>query len=123
MFPLLVRWIDTNFLQAMISRNSGSVETRTVASSLYNMSVQMANIFASQIYRNDDKPYYYRGNKVLLAILAYNVIVIVVAKIYYVRQNNKRDGLWNNMSREERINYLAVTKQTGSKRLDFRFAS
>lgn len=108
---------------AMTSRNSGSVETRTVASSLYNMAVQASNIFASQIYRNDDKPYYYRGNKILLGILAYNVVVIIGCKAYYTLQNKRRDRIWNSMSRDQRINYLATATETGSKRLDFRFAS
>lgn len=108
---------------ALTSRNSGSVETRTVASSLYNMSVQASNIFASQVYRTDDKPYYYRGNKVLLAILAYNILAFVGAKFYYVLQNKRRDNIWNSMSRNERVHYLATTKETGSMRLNFRFAS
>lgn len=108
---------------ALTSRNAGSVETRTVGSSLYNMAVQAANVFASQIYRADDKPYYYRGNKILLAILAYNVLAFVAAKAYYVLQNNKRDQIWNGMSREERVHYLATTTDKGNKRLDFRFGS
>lgn len=108
---------------ALTSRNAGSVETRTVGSSLYNMAVQASNIFASQIYRTDDKPYYYRGNKVLLAILAYNILAFIAAKVYYVKQNKKRDEAWNSMSREERVAYLATTTDKGNKRLDFRFGS
>lgn len=108
---------------AMTSRNSGSVETRTVASSLYNMAVQASNVFSTQVYQNNDKPYYYTGNKVLLAILAYNIFVIIGGKAYYVLQNKRRDKIWNSMSRDQRINYLATTTETGSKRLDFRFAS
>ncbi|RVX73673.1 hypothetical protein B0A52_02563 [Exophiala mesophila] len=109
-------------LVALTSRNSGTVRTRTVGSSLYNMSVQMSNIISSQIYRADDKPYYYRGNKVLLGILAWNIVVFIGAKAYYVWTNNKRDAVWNAMTREERVNYLATTKDKGNKRLDFRFA-
>ncbi|KAF7507516.1 hypothetical protein GJ744_010307 [Endocarpon pusillum] len=108
---------------ALTSRNSGSVETRTVASSLYNMSVQASNIVSSQIYRADDKPYYYRGNKVLLGILAYNVVLFIGAKAYYTLQNVRRDRIWNSMSREGRIHYLLTTKDKGNKRLDFRFGS
>ena len=110
-------------LVALTSRNSGSVRTRTVGSSLYNMAVQASNIFASQIYRNDDKPYYYRGNKVLLGIVAWNLVLFVAAKVYYVRKNSQRDRIWYSMTREERIDYLATTKDKGNKRLDFRFAS
>lgn len=108
---------------AMTSRNAGSVRTRTVGSSLYNMAVQASNVFASQIYRNDDKPYYYKGNKALLGVVAYNIIAFIIAKAYYVHKNNKRDKIWNAMSREERVQYLATTKDKGNKRLDFRFAS
>ena len=108
---------------ALTSRNSGSVETRTVASSLYNMSVQASNIFASQIYRADDKPYYYRGNKILIGFAVYNILAFIATKAYYTVQNNKRDEAWNAMSREERINYLATTKDKGNRRLDFRFGS
>ena len=107
----------------MVSRNAGSVRTRTVGSSLYNMSVQVATIISSQIYRNDDKPYYYRGNKVLLGILAWNVVLFIGAKIYYTKVNERRDKIWNSWTREERLRYLATTKDEGNKRLNFRFAS
>lgn len=106
---------------ALTSRNSGSVRTRTVGSSLYNMSVQMSNIFSSQIYRDDDKPYYYRGNKALLGVLAWNVVLIIAIKAYYMLVNKRRDKIWLSMTREERVHYLNTTKDSGSKRLNFRF--
>lgn len=74
-------------LVSLTSRNAGSVRTRTVASALYNMSLQMSNVVASQIYRADDKPTYYRGNKILLAVVAYNVFLFIGAKLFYVRKN------------------------------------
>ncbi|KAL8699436.1 MAG: hypothetical protein Q9224_001415, partial [Gallowayella concinna] len=74
-------------LVAIVSRNSGTVRTRTVGSSLYNMSVQTSNIIASQIYREDDKPLYRRGNKVLLGVAAYNVVLFIGAKLYYSWKN------------------------------------
>ncbi|KAL9608115.1 MAG: hypothetical protein Q9167_007039, partial [Letrouitia subvulpina] len=74
-------------LVAVTSRNSGSVRTRTVGSSLYNMAVQTSNIISSQIYRNDDKPLYRRGNKVLLGIAAWNALLFTSAKAYYVWKN------------------------------------
>ncbi|KEF52189.1 uncharacterized protein A1O9_11816 [Exophiala aquamarina CBS 119918] len=110
-------------LVALTSRNSGTVRTRTVGPSLYNMAVQTSNIVSSQIYRADDKPYYYHGNKVLLGIVAWNIVVFVFAKAYYVRKNNQRDRIRDSMSREERVHYLATTTDQGNKRLDFRFAS
>jgi hypothetical protein len=74
-------------LVALTSRNAGTVRTRTVGSSLYNMTVQMSNIISSQIYRNDDKPLYKRGNKVLLGVLAFNVFLFIGTKFYYVAVN------------------------------------
>ena len=95
------------WLVAITSRNSGTVRTRTVGSSLYNMAIQTSNIISSQvsstfstsflpnfltckrfqIYRNNDKPLYRKGNKVLLAIAAYNCLLFVGAKCYYVWKN------------------------------------
>jgi hypothetical protein len=109
-------------LVGLTSRNSGSVRTRTVGSSLYNMSVQLASVVSSQIYRADDAPYYYKGNKVLVAIVAWNIIAFVGAKVYYVRKSAYREKIWAAMSREERIEYLSTTEDEGNKRLDFRFA-
>jgi MFS family permease len=108
---------------ALASRNAGTVRTRTVASSLYNMAVQSSNVFSSQIYRTDDKPYYYRGNKVLLGLVAWNVIFFIFSKFYYEWRNVQRDKKWNAMTRDERLHYLQTTKDKGNKRLDFRFAS
>jgi Major Facilitator Superfamily len=108
---------------ALASRNAGTVRTRTVASSLYNMAVQTSNIISSQIYRTDDKPLYYRGNKVLLGLVAWNIVLFCLSKAYYEWRNKVRDSKWNSMSREERLHYLNTTEDKGNKRLDFRFAS
>ena len=86
------------------------------------MAVQTSNIFSSQIYRTPDAPYYYKGNKVLLALVAWNVLLFVGGKVYYEWRNRTRDRLWNAMSREQRLHYLSTTKDKGNKRLDFRFA-
>jgi hypothetical protein len=74
-------------LVAITSRNAGTVRTRTVGSSLYNMAVQTSNIISTQIYQNKDKPLYYRGNKVLIGLASYNVLLFIGAKIYYTRKN------------------------------------
>jgi hypothetical protein len=75
-----------------------------------------------QIYREDDKPYYRRGNKVLLALVGWNIVMTVFVKLYYVRRNKTREEIWNTMSLEEKDRYLKTTKDQGNKRLDFRFA-
>ncbi|KAF2847184.1 MFS general substrate transporter [Plenodomus tracheiphilus IPT5] len=127
-----VRWILSTLLVghpyvhailvAITSRNAGTVRTRTVASAMYNMTVQASSIISQNIYRNDDKPLYRRGNKILIAICAYNFILFIGAKLFYVAVNKKREKVWGNMSDEEKETYLATTTDKGNKRLDFRFA-
>jgi hypothetical protein len=109
-------------LVAITSRNAGAVRTRTVASALYNMCVQASSIISQNIYRDDDKPLYRRGNKVLIAICAWNFLVFIGAKVYYVWMNKKRERVWNSMNKDEKETYLETTTDKGNKRLDFRFA-
>ncbi|KAF2497781.1 MFS general substrate transporter [Lophium mytilinum] len=109
-------------LVAITSRNAGTVRTRTVASAIYNMTVQAGNIISQNIYRNDDKPMYRKGNKVLIAICVYNFALFLGAKWFYVWVNEKRQRNWEAMSQEEKEKYLETTKDKGNKRLDFRFA-
>jgi len=51
------------------------------------MAVQTSNIISTQVYQNNDKPLYYTGNKVLLGLAAYNVVLFIGAKIYYTLKN------------------------------------
>lgn len=103
-------------LVAITSRNAGTVRTRTVASAVYNMCVQASNMIAQNIYRDDDKPLYRRGNKILIAITSFNFFLFIGAKLYYVWVNKKRDVVWNAMSTEEKETYLETTSDQGNKR-------
>ncbi|KAG2413859.1 hypothetical protein HFD88_003048 [Aspergillus terreus] len=106
---------------AMTSRNAGSVRTRTVASAVYNMMVQASNIIGNNIYRNNDKPYYRVGNRVLIALTVWSMLLFVFAKFYYMWRNKKNAEKWDAMSSAEREAYLEANKDKGNKRLDFRF--
>jgi hypothetical protein len=75
-----------------------------------------------QIYNAPDAPLYRTGNKVLLGLVAWNFVLIISIRYYYKWRNSQRDKVWNSLVQEERDNYLATTKDQGSKRLDFRFA-
>jgi hypothetical protein len=86
------------------------------------MTVQTSSIVSQNIYRDDDKPLYRRGNKILITICAYNFVAFIGAKVYYVKTNKKRERVWKSMSTEEKETYLETTKDKGNKRLDFRFA-
>lgn len=104
------------------AKNSNAVRTRAVSAALYNMFVQSGNIIASNIYRDDDKPLYVRGNKVLVAITAANIVLFYAVKVFYVWRNKVRQSRWDAMTSEEQQDYVMSTKDTGPKRLDFRFA-
>ncbi|ORY90782.1 major facilitator superfamily domain-containing protein [Leucosporidium creatinivorum] len=111
--PILVSWN---------SRNSGSVRTRSVSASLYNIAVQLASIISSNIYRADDKPLYKRGNRVLLAIIILNLVIFAFTKVYFILRNRNKQAKWEALTAEERATYLATTKDEGNRRLDFQFA-
>lgn len=101
---------------AITSRNAGTVRTRTVASAMYNMCVQASSMIGQNIYREDDKPLYRRGNRVLIGITAMNFFLFVGAKTYYVIVNKRRNKIWDAMSKEEKETYLETTSDKGNKR-------
>jgi hypothetical protein len=86
------------------------------------MTVQLGNIVSSNIYRDDDKPYYRRGNRVLIGIACMNLVLYALAKWYYVWKNKRRERVWRSWTEEERLTYLKTTTDKGNKRIDFRFA-
>jgi hypothetical protein len=86
------------------------------------MCVQAGNIISSNIYRTDDAPYYRRGNKILIGIIALNLVLYAVAKWYYVWKNARRERIWSRWTPEEQKHYLLTTTDKGNKRIDFRFA-
>lgn len=87
------------------------------------MAVQLSTIISASVYREDDKPLYRRGNRVLIGITCLNICEYVATKLYYVYRNKKRAQLWDAMTPVERQEYLDTTKDEGNKRLDFRFVS
>lgn len=77
-----------------------------------------------EIYRADDSPYYYRGNKVLISICALTLVTFVVQREYLRYLNRRKKTVWDSMTVEERLSYQddrEQREQDGNKRLDFRF--
>ncbi|KAK4226000.1 major facilitator superfamily domain-containing protein [Podospora fimiseda] len=104
------------------ARNSNAVRTRAVSAALYNMTVQSGNIIASNIYREEDRPLYKTGNKVLLSIVIYNIVQFYATKAFYIWRNKVREAKWNTLTPEQQEDYVLNSTDEGLKRLDFRFA-
>ncbi|KUJ19005.1 MFS general substrate transporter [Mollisia scopiformis] len=125
-YALMTVLLSYPYCQAIIvgwcSKNSNNVATRSMSAVFFSMCVQVGSILADNIYREDDKPKYHRGNRNLIIINLLVLVLFLFAKGYYVFQNKKRDKIWHAMTAEEQVKYTVETKVTGAKRLDFRFA-
>ncbi|KAG2350918.1 MFS general substrate transporter [Suillus weaverae] len=107
---------------AWASRNSGSVRTRTISASIYNMFLQAGAIVYANIYRADDAVSNKRGNLILIIVCSANFIIYMSTYFFYRGINRHREQQWNKMTVAERETYLETTKDLGNERLDFRFA-
>lgn len=58
----------------------------------------------------------------LVGIACMNICVYMIAKVFYMYLNRKREREWNAMTEEQRLHYLETTKDEGSARKDFRFS-
>ncbi|KAE8352877.1 putative MFS transporter [Aspergillus coremiiformis] len=121
---ILLGWPSVHAAQVgWCSRLSNAVRTRAVSAALYNITIQLSGIASSNIYRQDDKPYYRRGNGQLIAINVATIAAYVLAKVYYVARNKWKRDRWDAMTTEQKAQYLETTNDQGNKRLDFLFDS
>lgn len=81
-------------------------------------------MISTNIYREDDRPTYHRGNRVLLGINVFSIFLILATKVFYMGRNKQRKQRWDALSEDEKARYLEEHKDvTGPSRLDFRLAS
>ncbi|THG99873.1 hypothetical protein EW026_g2565 [Hermanssonia centrifuga] len=111
--PVQVAWASTN---------SSSVQTRTISASIYNMFVQAGAMVGANVYRDDDKPLYKRGNRALIAITVMNIFLYLFTFIFYRTINRRRGEKWSRMTKEEQQVYLDTTTDQGNQRANFIFA-
>lgn len=96
-----------SIIVGLVSRNAKAVGRRAVAAAIYNMTYQIGSIAAVNIYRDGDKPYCeckcqislavkaklimlsidYTANKGLIGLCVFNILLFVLAKLYYVWRN------------------------------------
>ncbi|KAF4205348.1 hypothetical protein CNMCM8927_006350 [Aspergillus lentulus] len=111
-------------VSSWISENTFDVKKRAITAATYNVIVQVGSVISSQIYRADDSPYYYRGNKVLISICVLSLIVFVAQREFLRYLNRQKERKWSAMSAEEKVLYQSdqeAREKDGNKRLDFRF--
>ena len=84
----------------------------------------MGSVISSQIYRADDSPYYYRGNKVLISICVLSLITVLGQRFWLIHLNRRKERKWESMRTDEQAEYqglLGDREADGNKRLEFRF--
>lgn len=89
---------------------------------MYNCAVQVGNVYSANIYQDNDKPLYHKGNDALIGINVLALLLFFGTKVYYMWRNRSRERKWGSMTEEQRRVYLDTTTDEGNKRLDFRFA-
>jgi membrane-bound metal-dependent hydrolase YbcI (DUF457 family) len=52
-------------------------------------------IILIEIYRSSDQPYYYTGNKVLIAICVFSIVVFVLQREYLRYLNRQKEKQWS----------------------------
>lgn len=65
------------------------------------MFAQSVMIIGSNIYRDDDKPLYKRGNVDLIGIAFGSLSMIFIARFYYIWRNKSNKKIWNALAFEE----------------------
>jgi hypothetical protein len=86
------------------------------------MSIQLSSVVGANIYQASDAPRYFKANKILLGVIAFNLVFLYPGTYFFYKlTNKKRAAIWDKMSPEEKTEYLRTTKDEGNKRLDFRF--
>ena len=78
----------------------------------------------TEIYRRNDAPYYYRGNKVLISLCVLALVSILAQRELLRYFNRKKAKRWAAMTVEEQAAYQAdgaARDFEGNHRLEFRF--
>ncbi|KAK9679932.1 hypothetical protein K7432_016104 [Basidiobolus ranarum] len=106
---------------AWLTENVAPMGKRSIGLAMYIMSVNINGLVGSQIYRDDDKPRFHRGNWINIGLAFFTILLFIGQRYRYVVLNRRRDLIWNSMSAEDKKVYNQTTQHVGNDRLDFRF--
>jgi len=106
-----------------ISESAFSVKKRGVLLATHSVLALLGVLISTQIYRKDDEPYYYTGNKVTITLAVATCFVFIGQRYCLKYLNGKKDRKWQAMSMREQLAYQndKARKDEGNGRLDFRF--
>ncbi|THX35642.1 putative MFS transporter [Aureobasidium pullulans] len=111
--PIMASWISVN---------SFDPKKRGITIALFGTFHEIGSIAAAQIYRDDDKPYYYTGNKVLISICAVSIVGLLIHREVLKHINRKKQRAWESLSEVEQREYSKNQEHSiGNKSLAFRF--
>jgi predicted RNA-binding protein associated with RNAse of E/G family len=68
--------------------------------------VQLGGVISNNIYREDDKPLYHRGNNWLIVANGLSIAVFLMTKLYYVTINKRRERVWQRLTVEVSYNRM-----------------
>ncbi|THW45376.1 putative MFS transporter [Aureobasidium pullulans] len=112
--PIMASWISVN---------SFDPKKRGITIALFGTFHEIGSIAAAQIYRDDDKPYYYTGNKVLISICAVSIVGLLIHREVLKHINRKKKRAWESLSEVEQREYSKNQEHSiGNKSLTFRFS-
>jgi len=57
----------------------------------------------------------------LLGIVVGNLVLFLLAKVYYILKNRSRAKVWDSWTFAQKEEYLRTTKDRGNKKLNYRF--
>lgn len=109
--PILISWI---------SANANNPDRRSLGFAVYNIAVQAGNILAANVYRENDAPFYHRGNGVLIGLNVLSILIVVLIRQYFQHENRRREKEWEQLDEYEREEYIAASKGLGNKQLHFK---
>jgi cyanate permease len=73
-----------------VTNNTGGITKRAVVTALVVSCGSVGGILSGQIYRESDKPFYYRGHGIVIGIMSCTFILVLLLKLLLMYENRRR---------------------------------